>query len=101
MLRIPQWAARAKYFKKDVKVKALWILLLSFGEIAKPGLPGIPGAPAIGGAAGADIYPYPMTGLQTVASSTSPISISRTVWSDKTSSTMRYGLISACRRIPG
>jgi hypothetical protein len=62
MLRIPQWAARAEYFMKDMKVKALWILLLSFGEIAKPGLPGIPGAPAIRGAAGADFYPYPIPG---------------------------------------
>ena len=56
MLRIPQWAARAEYFMKDMKAELLWIPLPSFDEIGKPGIPGVRGA------AGADFFPYPIPG---------------------------------------
>lgn len=55
-MRIPQWAARAEYFMKDIKAEALWIPVASFDEIGKPGIPGVPGA------AGANFYPYPIPG---------------------------------------
>ena len=47
LLRIPQWAARAEYFKDDVHAELLWIPAPSFDEIGKPG---------------ADFYPYPLPG---------------------------------------
>lgn len=47
VLRIPQWAARAEYFKNDFHAEALWIPVPSFDEIGKPG---------------ADFFPYPMSG---------------------------------------
>jgi hypothetical protein len=56
MLRIPQWAARAQYFGKDMSAELLWIPVPSFDAIGKPGIPGVPGA------AGADFYPYPIPG---------------------------------------
>jgi hypothetical protein len=56
MLRIPQWAARAEYFMKDMKAELLWIPVPSFDEIGKPGIPGVRGA------AGADFFPYPIPG---------------------------------------
>jgi hypothetical protein len=56
MLRIPQWAARAEYFGKDVKAEVLWIPVPSFDDIGKPGIPGVRGA------AGADFYPYSIPG---------------------------------------
>lgn len=56
MLRIPQWAARAEYFGKDMKAELLWIPVPSFDDIGKPGIPGVRGA------AGADFYPYPFPG---------------------------------------
>lgn len=56
MLRIPQWAARAEYFGKDMKAELLWIPVPSFDDIGKPGIPGVRGA------AGADFYPYPIPG---------------------------------------
>ncbi len=60
MLRIPQWAARAEYFGKDMKAELLWIPYPSFDDIGKPGVP--PGIPGFKGATGADFYPYPITG---------------------------------------
>lgn len=36
-LRIPQWAARAEYFKGDVHAEFLWIPVPSFDQIGKPG----------------------------------------------------------------
>ena len=39
-LRIPQWAARAEYFMKDMKAELLWIPVPSFDLIGKPGIPG-------------------------------------------------------------
>ena len=56
MLRIPQWAARAEYFGKDMKAELLWVVAPSFDEIGKPGVPGVKGV------AGADFYPYPIPG---------------------------------------
>lgn len=56
MLRIPQWAARAEYFGKDVKAELLWIPMPSIDNIGKPGIPGVRGL------AGADFYPYPFPG---------------------------------------
>ena len=56
MLRIPQWAARAEYFMKDMKAELLWVPVPSFDEIGKPGIPGVRGA------AGADFFPYPFPG---------------------------------------
>jgi hypothetical protein len=47
MLRIPQWAARAEYFKDDNKIEFLWIPVPSFNEIGKPG---------------AEFYPNPIHG---------------------------------------
>ncbi len=45
VLRIPQWAARAEYFKNDWHAELLWIPLPSFDRIGKPG---------------AEFYPYPL-----------------------------------------
>jgi hypothetical protein len=56
MLRIPQWAARAEYFGKDMKAELLWIPVPSIDEIGKPGVPGVRGAAA------ADFYPFPIPG---------------------------------------
>jgi hypothetical protein len=56
MLRIPQWAARAEYFAKDVKAELLWVPVPSIDNIGKPGIPGVSGR------AGADFYPYPIPG---------------------------------------
>ncbi len=47
VLRIPQWAARAEYFKGDWHAEMVWIPAPSFDEIGKPG---------------ADFYPYPIPG---------------------------------------
>lgn len=47
VLRIPQWAARAEYFKGDSHAELLWIPAPSFDEIGKPG---------------ADFYPTPIPG---------------------------------------
>lgn len=44
-LRIPQWAARAEYFRNDFHAEAVWIPVPSFDRIGKPG---------------ADFYPYPL-----------------------------------------
>jgi len=37
LLRIPQWAARAEYFKNDWHAEVLWIPAPSFDEMGKPG----------------------------------------------------------------
>ena len=43
IMRIPQWAARAEYFKGDFHAELLWIPVPSYDEIGKPG---------------AEFYPY-------------------------------------------
>lgn len=42
-MRIPQWAARAEYFKDDFHAELLWIPVASYDQIGKPG---------------AEFYPY-------------------------------------------
>jgi hypothetical protein len=37
VIRIPQWAARAEYFKGDTHVEAVWIPVPTFDDIGKPG----------------------------------------------------------------
>ncbi|WP_300454338.1 DUF1302 family protein [Accumulibacter sp.] len=37
VLRIPQWAVRAEYFKDDFHAELLWIPVPSYDEIGKPG----------------------------------------------------------------
>lgn len=36
ILRIPQWAARAEYFKNDFHAEFLWIPVASYDEVGKP-----------------------------------------------------------------
>jgi hypothetical protein len=36
-IRIPQWAARAEYFKGDFKAEAIWIPYTTYDRIGKPG----------------------------------------------------------------
>lgn len=43
IMRIPQWAARAEYFKDDFHAEVLWIPVASYDRIGKPG---------------AEFYPY-------------------------------------------
>jgi hypothetical protein len=45
VLRIPQWAARAEYFKDDFHAELLWIPVASYDEIGKPGAEFFPWAP--------------------------------------------------------
>lgn len=42
-MRIPQWAARAEYFKDDFHAELLWIPVASYDQVGKPG---------------AEFYPY-------------------------------------------
>ncbi len=51
-LRIPQWAARAEYFKDDFHAEVVWIPFPSYDEIGKAQWPG--------DGHGADFYPYPL-----------------------------------------
>jgi hypothetical protein len=37
LIRIPQWAARAEYFKGDFHTEAIWIPYMTYDEIGKPG----------------------------------------------------------------
>ena len=45
LIRIPQWAARAEYFKDDFHAELLWIPVASYNEIGKPGAEFYPFAP--------------------------------------------------------
>jgi hypothetical protein len=45
IIRKPQWAARAEYFKGDAHVELIWIPVATFDDIGKPG---------------ADFYPAPL-----------------------------------------
>lgn len=54
VLRVPQWAARAEYFKGDFHAEAIWIPFPSYDEIGKPFELGKAGA-------GSDFYPYPVS----------------------------------------
>jgi hypothetical protein len=46
ILRIPQWAGRAEYFKGDLHAEAIWIPVPSYDEIGKPGAEFFPAPPA-------------------------------------------------------
>ncbi|MDY0011741.1 MAG: hypothetical protein RBS40_02470 [Rhodocyclaceae bacterium] len=48
-LRIPQWAARAEYFKDDFHAEFLWIPVPSFDLVGKPGAEFYPFNPGPGG----------------------------------------------------
>ena len=37
LIRIPQWAARVEYFKNDFHAEAMWIPVMSYDKIGKPG----------------------------------------------------------------
>jgi hypothetical protein len=37
ILRIPQWAARAEYFKDDLHAELVWIPYMTYNEVGKPG----------------------------------------------------------------
>lgn len=54
VLRIPQWAARAEYFKDDFHAEAIWIPAPSCDLIGTPYDPGHSGS-------GSDFYPYPIS----------------------------------------
>jgi hypothetical protein len=45
VLRIPQWAARAEYFKGDFHAEAVWIPVPSYDDIGKPGAEFFPAVP--------------------------------------------------------
>lgn len=45
VIRIPQWAARAEYFKGDFHAEAVWIPVPSYDEIGKPGAEFFPAVP--------------------------------------------------------
>lgn len=49
ILRIPQWAARAEYFKGDFKGELLWIPVPSYDETGKPGAEFFPAQPEFPG----------------------------------------------------
>jgi len=46
ILRIPQWAARAEYFKNDFHAEFVWIPVPSYNEIGKPGAEFFPAVPS-------------------------------------------------------
>lgn len=52
MLRIPQWAVRAEYFKGDFHAEAVWIPLPTVDDIGKPGAEFFPFPPPAAGVPG-------------------------------------------------
>lgn len=48
MIRIPQWAARAEYFSGDFHAEAVWIPIMSYDDIGKPGAEFYPFSPPAG-----------------------------------------------------
>ncbi|HLX30083.1 MAG TPA: DUF1302 family protein [Casimicrobiaceae bacterium] len=46
VLRIPQWAGRAEYFKGDFHAEAVWIPVPSYDNIGKPGAEFFPAVPS-------------------------------------------------------
>lgn len=54
VLRIPQWAARAEYFKNDFHAEVVWIPFPSYDLVGTPFELGSVGA-------GSDFYPYPVS----------------------------------------
>jgi hypothetical protein len=49
ILRIPQWAARAEYFKGDFKGELLWVPVPTYDETGKPGAEFFPAQPEFPG----------------------------------------------------
>ncbi len=49
MQRIPQWAARAEYFKDEFHAELLWVPVATYDEIGKPGAEFFPYQPALPG----------------------------------------------------
>lgn len=49
VLRIPQWAARAEYFKNDFHAELLWIPVATYNETGKPGANFFPALPTLPG----------------------------------------------------
>jgi hypothetical protein len=45
VIRIPQWAGRAEYFKGDFHAEAIWIPVPTYDEIGKPGAEFFPAVP--------------------------------------------------------
>jgi hypothetical protein len=45
VIRIPQWAARAEYFKGDFHAEAIWLPVPDYDNIGKPGAEFFPAAP--------------------------------------------------------
>jgi len=45
VLRIPQWAARAEYFKDDFHAELIWVPVPSYDDIGKPGAEFFPAVP--------------------------------------------------------
>lgn len=54
LMRIPQWAARAEYFKGDSHAELIWIPFPSYDEVGKPMDPAT-------GRSGSEFYTYPAT----------------------------------------
>ena len=57
IIRIPQWAARAEYFKGDFHAEGVWIPYMSYDDIGKPG---------------SEFYPFnplPIPGVKTIIAS--------------------------------
>lgn len=48
-MRIPQWAARAEYFKDDFHAELLWIPIASYDQVGKPGAEFFPYQPVFPG----------------------------------------------------
>jgi hypothetical protein len=46
VIRIPQWAGRAEYFKNDFHVEAVWIPVPTYDDIGKPGAEFFPAVPS-------------------------------------------------------
>lgn len=49
IMRTPQWAARAEWFKDDFHAELLWVPVASYDEIGKPGAEFYPYAPVLPG----------------------------------------------------
>ncbi len=52
MLRTPQWAARAEYFKNDFHAELLWVPVATYDNIGKPGAEFYPYQPVLPGFVG-------------------------------------------------
>lgn len=65
ILRIPQWAARAEYFKNDFHAELVWIPFPGYDEIGKP-------KNFLQTGSGADFYPYPPAIAPTILGEVKP-----------------------------